>query len=217
MRIHDPDVVYTDLGLALLGAFLAWRLWRYAERGYLTNAGVIMMAGLASAALFGAIFHAFFPANTASRAGYFAWVPVSLSIGLVSATLLAVGLRTLLPALSALVRRGLVAAYVLLFAYVVLFVDQSYGMIVRFYAPTLLLFLVAAIRKAVRTSAKGWWLLSLSFVLSIFAAVLQQARVVLHEVYFDHNALYHVVQAVAIVVLYTGFRHVGAENPERRA
>ena len=214
MRIHDPDVVYTDLGLALLGGFLAWRLWlRRGERDYLTKAGVAIMAALASAAFFGALFHALFPANTTTRAGYLAWVPVSLSIAIVAATLLSVGLRVLLPRLSSGVRRALVIVYIACFAGTVLFVDESYEMIIRFYAPTVMLFLVAAVREAMRGAGNGWWLLSLSFALSIVAAVLQQARIALHPEYFDHNALYHVVQAIALVVLYHGFRRVGGKDP----
>jgi hypothetical protein len=49
-------------------------------------------------------------------------------------------------------------------------------------------------------------LIAAAFVCSAVAAVLQQAQVSLHPVYFDHNAVYHVVQAVAVVLLYFGFR-----------
>ena len=45
-------------------------------------------------------------------------------------------------------------------------------------------------------------------LLSVLAALLQQARIAIHPVYFDHNALYHVVQAAALVLLYFGFRAV---------
>lgn len=204
MTINDPDVVYTDLALAVLGSFLAWRLWR--ERAELARAGVVIMGALASAALFGALFHAFFPANTETRAGFFAWVPVSLSIMLVSCSLLALGLRVLVPALPNGVRRLLMAVYCVSFAYVVLFVDESYGTIVRFYAPTLILFLIAAVREALRQRARAWWLLAAAFALSILAALLQQLKVALHPVYFDHNALYHVLQGIALVLLYFGFR-----------
>jgi hypothetical protein len=40
---------------------------------------------------------------------------------------------------------------------------------------------------------------------SILAALLQQARVSIHPVYFNHNAVYHVVQGIALVLLYRGF------------
>jgi len=210
MRIHDPDVVYTDLGLALLGSFLAWRLWRHGRRGeYLTRAGVILLAALAGAAFFGAVFHAFFPSNTTTVAGLLAWAPVSLSIVIVAATLLALGLRSLFPGSGIGVRRILVACYAAAFAVTALVIDESYDTIVRFYAPTLVLFLVAAVREALRTKEAGWWLLAVSFVLSIGAAVLQQAGIALHPEYFDHNALYHVVQGLAVVVLYSGFRRIG--------
>lgn len=210
MRIHDPDVVYTDLGLAVLGAFLAWRLWKGRRSGFLTRGGFLIMAGLASAALWGAIFHAFFPANTATRAGFIAWIPVSLSIVVVATTLLSLGLRLLTSRLSPVIRKPIVAIYALCFAFVVLFVDESYGTIVRFYGPTLVLFLIAATLQALQRGGSGWWLLAASLALSIVAALLQQAQWSLHPVYFDHNAVYHVVQGIAIVLLFLGFRRVGA-------
>ncbi|MGH7710854.1 MAG: DUF6962 family protein [Gemmatimonadaceae bacterium] len=217
MRIHDPDVVYTDLGLAILGAILAWRLWTHTQQSALTRSGVVVMAALASAALFGALFHAFFPADSATRAAYFAWIPVSLSILVVAATLLTLGLRVLLPQWPSAVRGGLVALYAASFAVVVLFVDDSYSTIVRFYAPMLILFLIAAVREAARGADGGWWLLAISFGISIIAALMQQARVAIHSVYFDHNALYHVLQGIALVLLYLGFRRVGRSDPAYRA
>lgn len=210
MRIHDPDVVYTDLGLAALGAYLAWRLWKARRSGFLARAGFVILAGLASAALWGAIFHAFFPANSTTRAGFIAWIPVSLSIVVVATTLLSLALRMLTSRLSPAVRKPLVAMYALSFAFVVLFVDESYGTIVRFYGPTLVLFLLAAIVQALRGGGSAWWMLALSLSLSIVAALMQQAEWSIHPVYFDHNAVYHVVQGVAIVFLYLGFRRVAA-------
>jgi hypothetical protein len=49
--------------------------------------------------------------------------------------------------------------------------------------------------------------------------MLQQARVAVHPVYFDYNAVYHVVQAIALVFLYFGWRRASLpprltrENP----
>ena len=89
----------------------------------------------------------------------------------------------------------------------VLLVDESFTTIVRFYVPALLLFLAAATARALRRGA-GWGLIALGLALSAVAAVLQQLQVALHPTYFDHNAVYHVVQAAALVVLYLGFRRV---------
>jgi hypothetical protein len=169
----------------------------------------VLLGGLASAAFWGAIFHAFFPGDMATPGGFIAWIPVALSILVVAATLLELGLRILAPGLALPVRRSMVAAYAAAFAAVALLVDQSFTSIVRFYLPALLLFLVAAVHQAIRSGRAGWRLIAGGVTVSAGAAVLQQARVSLHPVYFDHNAVYHVVQGVAVVLLYLGFRWEG--------
>ncbi len=204
--MNEPAVVLTDLGLAILGAWLGWRLWRIAGASTLQGAGALLLAGLASAALWGAIFHAFFPEDTATLAGFIAWIPVALSILVVAATLLELALGILAPRLASALRRTIVAGYAIVFVAVVLLVDESFSTIVRFYGPVLLLFLLAALGQAIRTRSGGWTLIAAAFICSALAAVLQQAHVSLHPVYFDHNALYHVVQGVAVVLLYFGFR-----------
>jgi hypothetical protein len=209
LSIHEPDVALTDLGLAILGGYFGWRLRRSlpvlgaGER--LKKAGFVIMVGLASAALFGAIFHAFFPAKTATPPGRIAWAPVVLSIVTVAATLLWLALSLLLPRLSRTVARGLLLVYCAAFVTIALLVDDSFGGIVRFYGPTVVLMLVAAVIQAARTRSVGWALIAGGFAISIIAAVLQQAGVSIHPRYFNHNAVYHVVQGLALVVLYYGF------------
>lgn len=204
ITIHEPDVVVTDIGLAALGAWLGWRLWTGRQRT-LSKPGAILMAGLGSAAFWGAIFHAFFPLETATRVGFIAWIPVSLSIAVAAAAMLDIALSILLPGIAPKARRVLLAMYVGGFATVVLLVDESFTSIVRFYVPALLLFLVGAILEAYRSGA-GWMLVVAGLLVSVGAALLQQAKVSLDPEYFDHNAVYHVLQSIALVILYRGFR-----------
>jgi hypothetical protein len=77
----------------------------------------------------------------------------------------------------------------------------------------LLLFLMGAARQALGDRRSGWGLVTGGLLLSVAAAVLQQAQVVIHPDYFDHNALYHVVQAIALLVLYLGFRRISDRSP----
>jgi len=214
ISIHEPDVVFTDLGLAILAAYLGWRLWTVPGKGSLTKAGAVLLGGLASAAFWGAIFHAFFPADTATLPGFIAWIPVVVSIIVAGAIMLELGLRFLVPALPAPVRRSIVATYAAGFAGVVLLVDESFTSIVRFYVPPLILFLVAAGHQAIRGRNAGWTRIALGLIISVGAAQLQQGEVSIHPLYFDHNAVYHVVQSVAIVFLYLGFRRA-PETPTR--
>jgi hypothetical protein len=204
VSIHEPDVAFTDLGLVILGTYFGWRLGT-TGRGTLPRAGAAVMFGLASAALWGAIFHAFFPAKTATPLGFIAWVPVALSIVVVAARLLGLSLSILAPRLPAPVRRTILAAYVVGFAAVVLLVSESFSSIVRFYGPALVLMLIAAALQAIRTRSAGWILLAAGFTISIAAALLQQAEVSIHPVYFNYNAVYHLVQGIALTLLYFGF------------
>jgi hypothetical protein len=119
---------------------------------------------------------------------------------------LELSLRLLAPRLAPSVRGAFVAMYAVAFAAVVLLIDESFSSIVRFYMPPLVLFLVAAVRQAVRDQSAAWMLIAVAFAVSAGAALLQQAGVSIHPVYFDHNAVYHVVQAVAVVLLYLGFQ-----------
>jgi hypothetical protein len=210
--MNEPAVVLTDLGLAVLGGWLGWRLWKVAGERPLPRAGSVLLAGLASAALWGAIFHAFFPQDTATFGGFIAWIPVALSILLVAATLLDLTLRILAPRLGQAVRLALVAIYSIAFVAVVLLVDESFSTIVRFYGPVVVLFLATALWQAIRSASRGWMLIAAAFIFSVGAAMLQQAQVSLHPVYFDYNAVYHVVQAVAVVLLYFGFRAAKSDS-----
>lgn len=213
ISIHDPDVVFTDLGLALLAAYLGRRLWR-GRPGPLHQAGAVLLGGLASAAFWGAIFHAFLPGDTATAVGFIAWLPVALSIVVAAAAMVELALRLLVPRLPRGGRRAIVATYAVAFAGVVLLVDESFTSIVRFYLPALVLFLIGAGRQAIRTRSAGWSLIAAGLLMSAGAALLQQAGVSVHPEYFDHNAVYHVLQGVAIVILYFGFRGV-LETAER--
>ena len=220
VAVHEPAVVLTDLVLAVLGAVLAWRL---------TGVGRVLMGGLASAAFFGAIFHAFFPARTATTAGYLAWLPVAGSILVVAAALLDMALSIFVTRLTpgpspgntdtrraVALKYCILVCYCLLFVAVVLFVDESFSTIVLLYAPALALGLGAAALAAIRTRERAWTLVAVGLTLSAVAALLQQARVAIHPVLFDHNAVYHVVQAAALVVLYLGFRNGrGLTDPGR--
>jgi uncharacterized protein DUF6962 len=206
VTIHDPDVAFTDFVLAILGAYLGWRLWSEPGRRTLLRTGALLMGGLASAALWGAVFHAFFRAGTTTLPGFLAWVPVALSIVVAASAMLELSLRLLLPRIRLRVRRTILATYAMSFAVVVLLIHESYSSIVYFYTPALVLLLIAAAQQAVRSRDSGWTLLATGLLLSAGAAVLQQAKVAVHPVYFDHNAVYHVVQGIALVFLYLGCR-----------
>ena len=51
--------------------------------------------------------------------------------------------------------------------------------------------------------------------LTLVAAVLQQLQVALHPDYFNHNAVFHVVQAVAMLLFFLGGRSLASDRLAR--
>ena len=204
--IHDPDVALTDIGLAILGVTLAWRIGRMTNRGRLDASAIVLMLGLAAAALWGGIYHGLMPGGTSTVVGSVAWTLVSLSIVVATAALASLALHGLMPGLQRRPRRWIIGLYAIGFATAILAVSDSFAMIVGFYFPVLLLALVGSVRQAASGRDSGWGLLACGFAVSILAAAGQRIEIAIHPVYFDHNAVYHVVQGSALVLLYLGFR-----------
>ncbi len=63
------------------------------------------------------------------------------------------------------------------------------------YLPALLFLLVTFVRFKRRKGVAG-------LVLSLVAAGVQQAKIGVHAVYFDHNSLYHLIQAIGFWIVY---------------
>ena len=83
---------------------------------------------------------------------------------------------------------------------------QEFWVAIADYLPAVL-FLLAAFgilsrRGRGRGAALGGWGLGLTLV----AAAIQQLEIPIHRLYFNHNALYHAVQALALGLLFLACR-----------
>jgi hypothetical protein len=99
-----------------------------------------------------------------------------------------------------------VAAAFLIYAYVVLCVDHSFRVSAIASTPPVLALLASMLVRAVRDGHRNAALASAAIVLMLAAAVLQQLRVGLHPVWFNHNALYHLLEGIALAVLFVALR-----------
>jgi hypothetical protein len=202
----EPDVALTDYGLFVECAVFAWLVFRQTAQNTALRAWVVLFfAATALAALCGGTVHGFFTDETAG-VGWALWKVAMLSIGGAALAGWAIGGRLLFSRRGAdrvlVFAAGLIVAY----AAAIVFVNDAFVVAVAGYVPAAALLLAGFIRAAVRGQG-GWatpgaWGLALSFA----AAAIQQLRVALHPVYFNHNALYHVVQAVALALLFAACR-----------
>jgi len=195
LPISEPMTVLTDYLLAGVAAALAYRLHR-ANRSRAATLWALTFAATALAALVGGSVHGLVPRPP--RVFYLLRTATVMSVGAGTACLLAgVVFATVGPGS---LRRVLLALCALKLALYLAWVARHPEFRYAAYdsAPVGLLVLAFLIR---------WWLGSRSraaglgvagMLLSIVGLVLQQSRFGIHDTWFNHNDLYHAVQAAAL-------------------
>jgi hypothetical protein len=214
VSLIEPDVALTDFGLAAECAlFAGWLVWRGSTGSPLGRWSVVLFAALGLGALLGGITHGFLP-DAGSDAARMAWNATLIAIGVAAWASWAVGAHVLLVKDTA---RWVVAAAALLFALnvaVVLHVSQSFVVAIAFYAPAIVFALIAFVL-AYRASGRAVLLFAIAgIVLSLIAAVIQQTQAGIAALGLSHNALYHVVQAVGLLLIFLTARGLGGAGHE---
>lgn len=200
VAIHEPDVVLTDVVLALVALTLSFYLKRRVGR-----LPAIIFGAVASASLLGALFHAFFPQKTATLPGFALWMAVALSIGIGAAALLIEALRMIFATLGKRQERLIAFTYLGSYLAAMILIDHSYRTVVAFYMPAFLVFLLVSLYRAWGRRSGGHGMLAAGILLSVVAAGLQRSGFSLPQLSLSHNAVYHLVQAAGLLVLARGF------------
>ena len=207
----EPDVTLTDFGLALECAVFAWLVWRSRRgEGGVRPWMVLFFASLSASSLFGGTVHGFF-LDPASSGHVVLWPLTLLGIGVTALSGWAIGAHLVIrPAAARWIIRVAVLQLVL-YGAVVVFVSEAFWVAVANYLPAALFLLIAFVVVArrgepagVAGATTGAWGLVLSFV----AAAIQVLQISVHPIYFNHNSLYHAVQAVALALILVGCRRL---------
>lgn len=202
----EPDVTLTNYALTLECAIFCLLVLRTSQPP-LRRWWIIFFASIGAASLFGGTVHGFFLDRT--TAGWaLLWRAALLAIGVTSMAAWAIGAYLQMgERIGAAVRRAAVAALIV-YTIVVLTVSTNFLVAIIMYLPATLFMLVAMVdayrRSPTRPEAYGIAGLILTFV----AAAIQQLRIGFHPVYFNHNALYHVIQGIALFLIFLAARSV---------
>jgi hypothetical protein len=210
MTIHEPATLVTDYLLAAFTTVLASRLFR-ASRVTGSSSQYwwgIAFAATAVASVFGGSVHGFPEALGGARDVVWLVAVESLVVAafaVVRATLLASDLSANAQ------QRGSIAALIA-YACVAIWVmqDPRFVRAIVAYASALVVLVVFQLVAWRRGGEAGKWFLG-GVALSVVAAYIQQAKIAPHPS-FNHNDLYHVVQAVAVWLLYRGAAHLAASQ-----
>ena len=194
--MKEPDVTVTDYLLALEAFAFAVLIARSATGTALQRWFVIFFAATAAASLVGGTVHGFFTNSVVL------WRLVLVSLGVVSAAAWAIGARLLFADRAAQIITSAAWAEFVVYALVVLFVTDSFAVAILNYLPSTI-FLIVAFYVSYQASSAAPLALGLGgLLLTLVAAGVQQARIALHPTYFNHNAVYHLLQAIALFLIF---------------
>ena len=205
MTITEPATLITDYLLGGFTAVLAWRLF-VAAREYRSGPQwwwAVAFAATAVAGIAGGTVHGFRTALD-SRVVAALWLMaleglVVGSFAVVRGTLVASRLRPAAIETASLLAAGAYLAYGVWLA-----ANPRFVFAIAAYGIALGVLVGFKLRAwSVERSAARWMLGGV--LVSVAAAVVQQARLSPHE-HFNHNDLYHVIQAVGVWLLYRGAR-----------
>jgi len=196
------DVSLTDYGLAaecVCFTYLFARLRTTASSLPFTFMAFFSSIALAAAA--GGTVHGFFLDERSL--GYRILWPFTLIVMGITA-LSGVHIGTALqfsPSKAVYINRAALAVF-MAYVSVVLFIRRDFLIAILDYLPPLI-FIGGAFLLAHRRQKKPAFLIGfLGVCMMLFAAAAQQAKLGIHPRYFDHNALYHVLQAVALFMVF---------------
>jgi hypothetical protein len=209
--ILEPDVSLTDYLLTLETGAFAWLLHRHPSPTPARRLAALIFATLALSSLTGGTYHGFFPEKTATPGGWALWIATMLLLGLAASLTWALffllcgarSFRRMLPP---------VAALFVLYACVVLFVDHRYRTNAIFAAPPVLAVFALMLLRARRERSPNAAMAAGGILLMLLAGVLQQLHVGLHPVWFNHNALYHLLDGIAMAILFLALRRAPPET-----
>ncbi|MGE0704168.1 MAG: hypothetical protein AB7F99_12625 [Vicinamibacterales bacterium] len=205
----EPDVTLSDYALFVECIVFAWLILRTGTTSLSMRRWTsLFFAFTAIAALLGGTVHGFFVENQ-TLPGRVLWKGSLLSIG--AAALAAWGMGAHMRRDSPLARAVTRTAAIItaLYSLVVIFVSDAFSVAIAGYLPAALFLLASfASLSSDRTLRASSRLGIAGLLLTFAAAFVQQSRIALHSLYFNHNALYHLVQAVAVAMIFFSCRRL---------
>ncbi len=205
--MSEPDVTLTDYALALECAVCAaWLGLTPTSRRGLRNAAVLFFVFLGCSAATGGTVHGFYP-DEGSPGYQFLWQMTLQAVGWASfstwvlgAGIFATGRSGRWLALAGIPQIALFSALALLFT-------QEFWIVFTIYLPAALLLLAGFCRAGWCGEHRFLLVGATGSVLSFVSSFLQFMRIGIDPIYFNHNALAHVVQAVALALICLGARY----------
>ena len=194
--LAEPDVALTDWALAVEALVLAW-LAR--SRG---GAWALIFGSIGVAAVLGGVSHGFFP-DGGGLVATACWRAMLLALGLTAAAAGVAGSGALDVRLAVPVRR-LTAVLAAAYAVVVLAVNDAFAVAIIAYLPATLFLLGVFIAAALRAGGGGAAVAACGIAVLLLGSWMQWRTIAAPALGLTHNALFHVIQMLALPLIYQG-------------
>jgi hypothetical protein len=217
--MHEPDVTLTDYAVALECIVLVVLLWRPPIRRHDLLVWFTLLLGSMSLASFcGGTVHGFF-GDSGTLGNKILWTTTMLTMGLTALSMWAIGAKLLFSPRIADWVIVVAVAQLVIYSLVILLGSRTFLVGLIETMPAVLFLLVALVYAYVRKPHSSLLVAAGGLALSVAASVLQQAGVGIHELYFNHNAVYHVLLAISVLLLFLGGRQLvaGSEGAAEEA
>jgi hypothetical protein len=203
----EPDVALTDYALTAECALFSWLIGRLPAGSSLRAPFALFFAASAVAALAGGTVHGFF-LDGRSLTAVVLWRAALLAIGLSAYCGWTIGARLLLsPPAARRVQAAAAAGWAVYAAVIVTAIDRFWVAIAN-YAPAVVFLAVGLAAAQRRAPARPLVRGLLGLGLTVLAAIVQRLHIAVHPVFFNHNALYHLIQAAAFLLIFSAARYL---------
>ncbi len=193
----EPDVTITDFILAVQCLCFAVLIYRKSAN----IPWLLLFGSLGIASLIGGVVHGFLCDEVSFAYGVL-WRFVLVSIGGMALAGWYVGSRFLKNKHAVgWIRKAAIAQFFLL-NILILFYSQQFLLAALNYLPVAIFLLVVFLRRYFETRARAFLFGIASILLTFVGSFVQIAEISLSPIYFNHNALYHAIQFVAIWLLF---------------
>lgn len=206
MTLLEPGVAMSDYGLALECALFAWLVYR--QRGGKAQLRFwfsMLFGALAFAALLGGTAHGLV-ADKSSSLHNVIWSGTLIAIGVAAFASWGAGARFSFN--DRVAERVVLAAAIIFIIYVglVFIGHRGFFIAIAHYLPAVLFLFVAMVVAWCRSRDAASLAGVLGVALTFVAAGVQQTDI--EHRYFNHNTLYHLIQALALLLIYLAARRL---------
>lgn len=208
----EPDVTITDFILAIQCFCFAALVCKKSTH----SPWLLLFGSLCIASLAGGITHGFLSDEQSSSYAIL-WRAALLAIGVLALAGWQIGAAFLHHKYAGRRIKHLAAVQFLLFAVLILFYSQNFLFAALNYLPAAVFMLFVFARSYFKTNERALFLGAIGIFLTLIGSFVQIAKIPLHPQYFNHNALYHAIQFIAVCLLFITARWDIARRDNERS